>query len=180
MQITNVNFALGGMNVQTWDPPPPPAQIYLWTWGNGLYGRLGDGTTIDRSSPVQIGALTSWLKVSAGNYNTAAIKTDGTLWSWGYNSKGTVGNGTSGGVGSGQSKSSPVQIGSLTNWLNIASGRYIVAAIKTDGTLWTWGQNNKGQLGLGDTTDRSSPVQVGASTAWLSVASGAEHFLAIG
>ena len=65
MQITNVNFALGGMNVQTWDPPPyvPPSQ-YLWSWGRNNFGQLGLGNTISRSSPVQVGALTTWISVS--------------------------------------------------------------------------------------------------------------------
>jgi alpha-tubulin suppressor-like RCC1 family protein len=95
-----------------------------------------------------------------------AIKTDGTLWSWGWNNFGQLG------LGDTAPRSSPVQVGALTNWskLNSSSSPYSGAAvIKTDGTLWTWGKNNTGQLGLGNTTNYSSPKQVGALTTWSSV-----------
>ena len=68
--------------------------------------------------------------------------------------------------------SSPKQIGLLTNWSTVCGGNYAVAAIKTDGTLWSWGRNSNGQLGLGNRTDYSSPVQVGALTTWLAASSG--------
>jgi alpha-tubulin suppressor-like RCC1 family protein len=72
-----------------------------------------------------------------------------------------------------------VQVGALTTWLSAAAGYSYTAAIKTDGTLWTFGYNNAGQLGLGDTTNRSSPVQVGSLTTWASVAAGFNHAAAI-
>jgi alpha-tubulin suppressor-like RCC1 family protein len=74
------------------------------------------------------------------------------------------------GLGNETSYSSPKQVGALTTWLNVAGGRYYTLATKTDGTLWSWGQNNYGQLGLGNTLDRSSPVQVGALTTWFRIA----------
>ena len=136
----------------------------LWTWGYNLYGQLGLGNTINISSPVQVGLLTDWLLVSAGHYVTAAIKTDGSLWTWGYN------NGTSFGAALGQNnsiyRSSPTQVGTLTNWSSVSVGYVSVAAVKTDGTLWVWGLNNNGQLGLGDKINRSSPVQVGLLANW--------------
>ena len=104
-----------------------------------------------------------------------AIKTDGTLWSWGHNSYGQLGIGI---AGSYQGRSSPVQIGALTTWSKIAAGQRHSTAIKTDGTVWTWGWNEHGQLGLGDTTDRSSPVQVGSLTNWETIAAGHSFTLA--
>jgi alpha-tubulin suppressor-like RCC1 family protein len=93
MQITNVNFALGGMNIQTWDPPNPPPR-YLWSWGrNAYYGQLGLGDTAKRSSPVQVGALPTWLNVAAGDGHSLAVKTDGTIWAWGNNNAGQLGLG---------------------------------------------------------------------------------------
>jgi alpha-tubulin suppressor-like RCC1 family protein len=135
----------------------------LWMWGRGPFGALGDGTTVYRSSPVQVGALTNWETGSGGGYHTAAIKTDGTLWAWGYNGTGALGDGTR------VYKSSPIQVGALTTWSQVSASRSSTLAVKTDGTLWAWGNNAFGVLGLGNTAYRSSPVQVGALTNWSSV-----------
>jgi alpha-tubulin suppressor-like RCC1 family protein len=133
----------------------------LWSWGYNTYGELGLGNTTNYSSPKQVGALTNWLNVSAGVYLTLATKTDGTLWAWG--------NGGSGGqlgFGNLNNYSSPKQVGALTNWLSVISGNYCSFAVKTNNTLWSWGNNGGGQLGLGNTTNYSSPKQVGALTNW--------------
>ena len=136
----------------------------LWAWGDNYSGGLGQGDTTDRSSPVQIGSLSSWRHVASGFSNVFAIKTDGTLWVCGYNDNGQLGIGTS---GSGTDISSPVQVGSLTNWKQVygTEGKQ-TAALKTDGTLWTWGLNTHGTLGNGNTVSYSSPVQVGSLTDW--------------
>jgi alpha-tubulin suppressor-like RCC1 family protein len=146
----------------------------LWTWGIATDGQNGDGTTLSRSSPVQVGSLTTWLSLAAAGYVTAAIKKDNTLWMWGGNGYGQLGDGTV------ASRSSPVQVGLLTTWKSTSTsgGRYNTIAIKADGTLWTWGRNNYGQLGLGNTTNISSPQQVGALTNWLAVAGGYYHAVA--
>ena len=145
----------------------------LWAWGSNGYGQVGDGggyvspgNYSNRSSPVQIGSLTTWSKISAGYAHSLAIKTDGTLWVWGGGSNGTLG------LNATNNRSSPVQVGALTNWLQASGGFDHCAAVKTDGTLWTWGRNNNGELGQNNTTDRSSPVQVGALTTWAKVARG--------
>jgi alpha-tubulin suppressor-like RCC1 family protein len=88
----------------------------MWGWGFNSAGQLGLGNTTSYSSPVQIGAGTTWSSVDAGEYHSLAIKTDGTLWTWGYGLLGQLGDGTN--VG----KSSPVQIGALTNWTKISGG----------------------------------------------------------
>lgn len=134
----------------------------LWVWGRGLNGALGIDTTINYSSPIQIGTLTDWKYVSTNGPETLAIKTDGTLWGWGANGNGRLGNGTTIGY------SSPIQIGSLTNWQTISVDSH-VSAIKTDGTLWAWGNNASGQLGNGTTIAYSSPIQIGALTNWKQV-----------
>jgi alpha-tubulin suppressor-like RCC1 family protein len=148
----------------------------LWAWGRNSYGQLGVGDTTNRSSPVQIGALTTWSIITSGKEHFAAIKTDGTMWSWGgsYSNYGQLG------LGNTTSVSSPTQIGALSTWSNVSAGQdKHCLAIKTDGTLWTWGRNYHGQLGQGTTTDRSSPVQVGALTTWLRIAGGRYHSMAI-
>jgi alpha-tubulin suppressor-like RCC1 family protein len=127
----------------------------LWAWGNNDTGVLGDGTVINRSSPVQnILSGGVWAKVSTSGTHTLGIKTNGTLWSWGEGSGGAIGNNDN------ISYSSPVQIGSLS-WKEISAGFFNNSAIRSDGTLWTWGVNYSGVLGLNDTDARSSPVQIG-------------------
>jgi len=134
----------------------------LWSWGYNAQGSIGDGTTINRSSPVQVGALTTWLNAGGGNYHSAATKTDGTLWSWGRNNYGQLGQN----IDTAIKRSSPVQVGALTTWLNVVCGAYNTLALKTDGTIWSWGYNNAGQVGDGTTINRSSPVQIGSLSNW--------------
>jgi hypothetical protein len=142
----------------------------LWAWGYNANGQLGDGTTANKSSPVQIGAGTNWATVIASNTgnNSFAIKTDGTLWAWGNGGYGVLG------LGDTTSRSSPTQVGTLTNWAKLSSGGFTgtTHAIKTDGTLWSWGYGAYGDLGNGLTVDKSSPIQVGAGTSWNSVEAG--------
>jgi alpha-tubulin suppressor-like RCC1 family protein len=147
----------------------------LWAWGDNPAGQLGDGTVISRSSPIQIGTLTNWSKVSANTSYVMAIKTDGTLWGWGLNDSGQLGDGTV------ISRSSPVQIGTLTNWSKLGSGHGVshTVAIKTNGQLWAWGLNNSGQLGDGTTTNRSSPVQIGTDTNWSNISAGSSYSMAV-
>jgi alpha-tubulin suppressor-like RCC1 family protein len=154
----------------------------LWSFGNnnnynmGAGGQLGDGTTINKSSPVKIGALTTWATVAGGTYHSLAVKTDGTLWSFGYNKTGYLGDGTT------INKSSPVKIGALTTWMSVAAGKASAShslAIQTNGTLWVWGANTNGRLGDGTTLSKSSPVQIDSLTSWASVSAGGTHSLAI-
>ena len=148
----------------------------LWSWGSNSNGYMGDNTITHRSSPVQtVAGGTNWKQVSCHYFDTAAIKTDGTLWCWGNNNAGTMGDNTT------TNRSSPVQTVTFgTNWKQVSVGMRITAAIKTDGTLWTWGANYYGQLGDNTTTNRSSPVQtVTFGTNWKQVACGYEHMSAI-
>jgi alpha-tubulin suppressor-like RCC1 family protein len=149
----------------------------MWTWGYNGQGQVGDGTRVSRSSPVQVGALTNWSQIAAGNGHTAAVKTDGTLWAWGNNNNPNGGGQL--GLNDVLFRSSPVQVGALTNWSQIAAGRLHTAAIKTDGTLWAWAQNIRGQVGDNTVVARSSPVQVGALTNWSQIAAGGYHTAAI-
>ena len=147
----------------------------LWTWGNGGYGRLGDNTTSSKLTPVTtfVGG-TNWKQVSSGGYHCAAIKTDGTLWTWGRGTYGQPGDNTT------TDKFTPVTtFAGGTNWKQVNLGRLHSAAIKTDGTLWTWGRGNDGQLGTNDTTNRVTPVTTFAGgTNWKQV-SGGYHCAAI-
>jgi alpha-tubulin suppressor-like RCC1 family protein len=146
----------------------------LWAWGENNHGAQGTGFTFDNAYPVQIGTDTNWAEISAGGGFSAAIKTNGTLWTWGLNSYGQLG------IGNTSQYYSPKQVGALTDWYKIScSAWFHCAAIKTDGTLWTWGKGNFGRLGLGNTTYYSSPKQVGALTNWAKVISGSDMTQAI-
>ena len=148
----------------------------LWCWGNNNKGQLGQNNLTDRSQSVQVGVGTNWLEAGVGGYNiSAATRTDGTLWMWGSNNNGQLG------LNNTIDRSSPVQVGSLTNWSKVACGGYHTLAVKTDGTLWAWGSNSTGQLGLNlsSAVFRSSPVQVGAGTNWSQVATFSGFNLAI-
>ncbi|MCJ7766296.1 MAG: hypothetical protein MUP09_10200 [Thiovulaceae bacterium] len=150
----------------------------LWTWGQGISGRLGNGATSGNiSTPVTTFAGgTNWKQVSSGGSHTAAIKTDGTLWTWGLGTAGRLGNViTIGNI------STPVTtFAGGTNWKQVSCGYEHIAAIKTDGTLWTWGRGTTGQLGNASATDRSTPVTTFAGgTNWKQVSSGGSHTAAI-
>ena len=148
----------------------------LWTWGRNSFGQLGDNTATSRSSPIQtVSGGTIWKSISAGALHTAAIKTNGTLWTWGYNNFGQLGDNTV------TSRSSPIQtVSGGTNWKLVSCYYQQTSAIKTDGTLWTWGRNNFGQLGDNTVTSRSSPIQtVSGGTNWKLVAGGIYHTAAI-
>jgi alpha-tubulin suppressor-like RCC1 family protein len=148
----------------------------LWCWGRGLYGQLGNTSSMASVSPVQtVSAGTDWKIVSCGGTYNAAVKTGGTLWLWGYNANGQLGDNST------TMKSSPVQtVAGGNDWKTVSSGYQFVSAIKVDGSLWTWGYNVQGQLGDGTTTNRSSPMQVvtGGSN-WKQVSNGTSHVVAL-
>jgi alpha-tubulin suppressor-like RCC1 family protein len=176
---TFYNYTEGG-SVYSFDDVFVPADAFregnLFTWGLNNVGQLGDNTIISRSTPVTTFAGgTNWKQVVGGGYHTAAIKTDGTLWTWGRNINGQLGDNTI------ISRSTPVTtFAGGTNWKQVVGGRDYIAAIKTDGTLWTWGRNINGQLGDNTTTDRSTPVTTFAGgTNWKQVTGGGFHTAAI-
>ena len=114
-----------------------------------------------------------WQSISAGYKYSLALKTDGTLWAWGHNGFGQIGDGTN------INKNAPIQIGNATNWQSISAGNFFSLALKTDGTLWAWGRNLWGQLGDGTNTDKNSPTQIGVDTDWQSIIAGDNHSLAL-
>ena len=136
----------------------------LWCWGNNEDGQLGLGDTTNRSVPTQVGTDTTWRSGAAGYGSTCAIKVvagHNTLWCWGVNAEGQMGNGTSGAP-----QLSPVQA-DLTDWLSVSLGGSHVCAVRTTGSLWCWGGNGDGQLGIGSTDAQLHPTQVTGS--WRSV-----------
>jgi alpha-tubulin suppressor-like RCC1 family protein len=150
----------------------------LWAWGYNGTGRLGHNNTISRSSPVQIGTDTDWAIVSGGFDHSLAIRKTGTLWGWGQPARGALGLNNST-----PPRSSPVQVGTDTNWKDVSVGPNFTVALRSNGTLWSWGIGNVGQLGLNSTTDItngvSSPAAVGALTNWKNISAAAGFCTAI-
>ena len=120
------------------------------SWGNNGSGELGDGTRTDRSRYGDIGALDSVVRVAAGwtpRYgHTLAVRSDGTVWAWGDNTHGDLGDGTTDG------RLAPVQVTGLTGATQVAGGCDHSLALRSDGTVWAWGGNGAGQLGRGTVT----------------------------
>jgi alpha-tubulin suppressor-like RCC1 family protein len=147
----------------------------LWCWGRNDYGQVGDGTTNVAYSPTQVTALgPGVVQVAVALRRTCARLMDGTLWCWGENDHGGLGNGTT------QDSHLPVQVAALgTSVADVATGEAHTCARKTDGTVWCWGGNFSGQVGNGTITDQLTPVQVAAfgtpGTSVVQLAAGRGH-----
>lgn len=129
-------------------------QNKLWGWGNNYNGQLGDGTTTERTRPIQIKTETKFTQVSAGDRCSLAIDSEGNLWGWGNNNYGQLGDGTK------TKKITPVQIETETKFKQVSAGEKHSLAIDYEGNLWSWGYNIYGQLGDGTTTEKLNPIKI--------------------
>ena len=162
----------------------------VWAWGVNNYGQLGGGTTAQSTLPVQVkdlsgtGYLTGIIAIDAGEYHTLALKSDGTVWAWGRNDYGQLGDGTA------TQRTLPVQVSGLSAVSAIRASStgdlfsptaYFSMALKSDGTVWVWGRNNYGQLGNGttDSSAHSTPSQVPGLSGISAIAAGGAHALAL-
>jgi alpha-tubulin suppressor-like RCC1 family protein len=149
----------------------------LWAWGSGNIGRLGDDSTINRSSPVSVvGGFTDWCQISAGYAHNFGVRQNGTAWGWGCNGAGRLGDNCT------VDRSSPVSVvGGFTDWCQVsASTSSHTQGIRQNGTLWAWGNAGQGRLGDNTTISKSSPVLVaGGFTDWVCVYAGSNHGLGL-
>ena len=158
----------------------------VWTFGDNYYGQLGNNSPGGSADlPVPVNSLTGVAKAAAGNAHCLALKSDGTVWAWGDNAYGQLGDNST------TDRDVPVQVkdstgtSTLTGIIAIAGGGNHSLAVKSDGTVWAWGDNQYGQLGNNSTTSSSLPVQVkdstGASTLTgiTSIAGGGNHSLVV-
>lgn len=149
----------------------------VWAWGLNSAGQLGDGTTSNQTTPVQVQGLIDVVDVDAGGLpgwagHSVALKSDGTVWAWGYNKAGQLGDGTK------NHRSTPVQVTGLAGVVAIAADGDSSYALTSDGVLWSWGDNGFDQLGNPGVRGGSpQPVQVGVASA-RAVAAGGTHALA--
>jgi alpha-tubulin suppressor-like RCC1 family protein len=166
----------------------------VWSWGNNFQGQLGDGTSgsgTNKNTPVQVSGLTDVVDVAGGNNHSLAVKSDGTVWAWGFNNRGQLGydpDPTT--TDTFESSSTPGQVSGLTDMVAVAGGTFHSIAIKSDGTddgtandgtVWSWGINDVGQLGNGTTnsTPNPNPVQASGLTDVVAIAAGSNHSIAL-
>ena len=148
----------------------------VWAWGSNTQGQLGTGSNPESETPLQVPGLTNVRSISAGSSFSVVVKTDGTAWAWGNNSGGVVGQPSSTTI-----VQSPVQVGGISGAVSVAAGGVFVLAVKSDGTIWSWGSNSEGQLGDGSGTSGGGPTprQIVGLSAVTKVSAGREHGLAL-
>lgn len=143
----------------------------LWTWGRNGRGQLGLGSFIfKKTMPTQVGTDSTWNMVSAGTEFVLALKNNGTLWAWGYNYNGQLGDGTT------TTRHTPIQIGTDSNWVSICAGAKHSFGIKADSTLWSWGSDQHGQAGRGGNLRIPSQVD---TNQWVSIGAGGMHSVGV-
>lgn len=162
----------------------------VWAWGWNAFGQLGNGTTNDAWTPVQTGLtavppLTSVVKLGGRPYFTLAVKSDGTIWAWGMNQYGQMGNGTVNSPLTTPQVTVPVMVsnslpgGPINHPLQVTCGYQFGAALATNGTVWTWGSGTHGELGQGTPTTSYKPAQVPGLTNIIAISGGWFHILAL-
>jgi alpha-tubulin suppressor-like RCC1 family protein len=153
-----------------------------WAWGVNTSGRLGDNTTVGKSSPVSVvGGFADWTTVSAGGFHSLGTRVNGSAWAWGNNGQGQLGDNTL------STRLSPVSVvGGFSDWTVVSAGLATTVntghslAVRSTGSLWGWGTNTLGQLGDNSTVRTVSPVSVvGGFSDWITVSAGVSHGLAI-
>ena len=145
----------------------------VWAWGSNDFGQLGDGTTKDSRTPVQVQNIGGITDVAKGGVKySLALHEDGTVWAWGNNENGNLGDGTY------ENRPTPKQVQGLNGVAAIAA-YHNSFALRKDGTVWAWGNNLFGQLGDGTTVHRSTPVQVQGIDGVIAISAGSAHTLAL-
>ncbi len=148
----------------------------VWAWGYNIYGLLGNGTLDGFSNvPIQVSTINDIVAIASGNYHSLALESNGNLWAWGYNGGGPLGYDTPSGY-----STAPQQVTTLSAVTGIACGNGFSLVLKNDGTLWSFGANNEGELGNGvSAVNSQNPVQVLNLTNVVSMTAGTYHSLAV-
>ena len=150
------------------------AQGQAMTWGNNLYGQLGNGSSVSIATLPVYANISNVERVAAGWSHCTAVKKDGTLWTWGYNSNGQLGLSSSA-----LSVPQPTQVMNINNVRSVACGHEHTLVLKQNGTVWTCGINGQGQLGNGGNNPSGTFLQVVGTTNVIQVAGGYTHSMAL-
>ncbi len=152
----------------------------VWSWGDNLtYGDLGDGTSTQRNSPVHVlgqggvGFLSFIISISGGDYHSLAVKENGTVWAWGRNSAGQLGDNTS------TNRSTPVLVPGLSRIISVTGGGEFSLALDSTGNVFSSGNNSSGQLGIGSTTNQHTFSQIYSLTGITAIGAGTLHSIAL-
>lgn len=147
----------------------------VWAWGDNRHGEVGDGTiSISRPVPSQVPGLTNATGIGCGIFRNGVLKGDGTVWGWGLNQYGELGDGTQ------ESKRTPVMAVGMSGAIALRTKNYNTMALRNDGSVWTWGFNDRGQLGTGPGAWRTSPGQVPGLSNIISIGLGSSFAMALG
>ena len=150
------------------------ADATLWCWGANAEGQLGQGDQYpghDQALPVRVGTNSDWTFVATGQGHGCGIRAPGTLFCWGRNSDGELGQGSTQDI----ELRSPTQVGTDSDWVEVACGQNHTCARKTDGRLFCWGSMASGALGVGDFVEHDSPTEVPAISDWVQASANAFH-----
>lgn len=136
----------------------------IWTWGSNAQNQLGDSTfTSPRTYPSRIGSASNWSLVRCGQYHTMGIRSNGSLWGWGSNSNGAIGDSTI------ITKKYPVRVGTDSSWLDITCGYTFSIGLKKDSSMWSWGYNVYGMLGDSSLINKIAPTRIAAFSKWIAI-----------
>ena len=146
----------------------------VWCWGANVEGQLGQGDQYpgqDQPLPVQVGTNRDWTFVATGQGHSCGIRAPGTLFCWGRNTDGELGQGGTQDV----ELRSPTQVGSDSDWVEVACGQNQTCARKANGHLFCWGAEVSGALGVGDVAEHDSPTEVPAISDWVLASTNTFH-----
>jgi alpha-tubulin suppressor-like RCC1 family protein len=147
----------------------------LWCWGRNIWGQLGQGSVNPQQirTPTQVGTATDWTLVTAGQGTTCGLRGTGSLWCWGDNSAGQLGQNDT------TERDAPAAVGTANDWATVSVDTFHGCGIRPPGTLWCWGRNVEGQLGIGDYATHLVPTRAGTGTDWIDVSTGRFHTCAL-
>ena len=144
-----------------------------YCWGRNNVGQVGDGTTVDKTTPAQVLGGHKFVQITAEHYHTCGLRSDGAVYCWGENTNGKLGDGTT------TNRSSPVLVSGSHKFVKIAAGLGQTCGIRADGAAYCWGYNGVGQLGTGNTTNSTTPVAVTGGHKFTDISSEEEHTCAL-
>jgi alpha-tubulin suppressor-like RCC1 family protein len=143
-----------------------------WCWGWNNAGELGNGTITTATTPQQVRSASDWISLAVGGAHTCGLRANGTAWCWGRDLEGQLGDDNNGVA---NIVTTPLQVGTASDWISLTAGGVHTCGLRVDGTWWCWGDNSNGQFGNGANTSADTPQQVGTASDWISLEAGSGY-----